>query len=143
MNINEALNQGANILRKNLIKSSQLDSEILMSKTINKNRKFIILNSENKLELKKFHFFNKLIFERSKGKPIAYLINKKDFWKYEFKIEKDILIPRPDTEIIVEQALEITKNKTNLRVLDIGIGSGCILLSILKEKKIFMVLELI
>ena len=137
MNINEALNQGANILRKNLIKSAQLDSEILMSKAINKNRKFIILNSKNKMDLENYHFFNKLILERSKGKPIAYLINKKDFWKYEFKIEKDILIPRPDTEIIVEQALEITKNKTNLRVLDIGIGSGCILLSILKEKKNF------
>ena len=108
-----------------------------MSKTINKNRKFIILNSENKLELKKYHFFYKLICERSKGKPIAYLINKKDFWKHEFKIEEDILIPRPDTEIIVEQAVEITKNRFNFRVLDIGIGSGCILLSILKEKKNF------
>ena len=79
MNINEALNQGVNILRKNLIKSAQLDSEILMSKAINKNRKFIILNSKNKMDLKKYNFFNKLILERSKGKPIAYLINKKDF----------------------------------------------------------------
>ena len=137
MNINVALNLGANILKKNSIRSAQLDSEILMSKTINKNRKFIILNSENKLDLEKYHFFNKLISERSKGKPIAYLINKKDFWKNEFKIEEDVLIPRPDTEIIVEQAVEITKNRFNLRVLDIGIGSGCILLSILKEKKNF------
>jgi len=59
MNINEALNQGANILRKNLIKSSQLDSEILMSKAINKNRKFIILNSKNKINLENYHFFLK------------------------------------------------------------------------------------
>ena len=97
-----------------------------MSKVINKDRKFVILNSKNKLDKEKFNFFNNLISERSKGKPIAYLINKKDFWKYEFKVEKDVLIPRPDTEILVEQALKITKNKSKLRVLDIGIGSGCI-----------------
>ena len=121
--------------RKNFIKNSQLDSEILMSKVFNKDRKFVILNSKNKLDKEKFSFFNDLITERSKGKPIAYILNKKDFWKYEFKVEKDVLIPRPDTEILVEQALKFTKNKINLRVLDIGTGSGCILLSILKEKK--------
>jgi len=137
MNISEAINKGKYILEKNFIKSSQLDSEILMSKVINKDRKFIILNSKKKLDKKKLNFFYKLISERSKGKPIAYLIYKKDFWKYEFRVESDVLIPRPDTEIIVETALKVTKNKFKSRVLDIGIGSGCILLSILKEKKNF------
>ena len=55
--------------------------------------------------------FNYLVKQREKGKPIAYLIGKKDFWKYEFEIKKDCLIPRPDTEIIIEQVLELTKNK--------------------------------
>ena len=81
--------------------------------------------------------FKQLITERSKGKPIAYLIGKKDFWKYEFEIKDGILIPRPDTEIIVEETLKLTKNKSKLKVLDIGVGSGCILLSILKERKNF------
>ena len=137
MNINEAIKRGKFILEKNLIKNSQLDSEILMSKVINKDRKFVILNSKNELDEKKLNYFKNLIFERSRGKPIAYLTYKKNFWKYEFRVEKDILIPRPDTEILVEQALKITRNKSKLRVLDIGIGSGCILLSILKEKKNF------
>ena len=137
MNIHDAINKGKYILNENSIESSQLDSEILMSKAINKDRKFIILNSQNELDEEKLNIFYNLICERSKGKPIAYLTGKKDFWKYEFLIEKNILIPRPDTEIIVEQALKIVKNKTKLRVLDIGIGSGCILLSILKEKKNF------
>ena len=137
MNIHEAINKGKFILEKNLIKSSQLDSEILMSKAVNKDRKFLILNYKNELDQEKLNFFYNLISERSKGKPIAYLTSKKDFWKYEFRVENDILIPRPDTEIIVEQALRVTRNKSKLRILDIGIGSGCILLSILKEKKNF------
>ena len=79
--------------------------------------------------------------ERSYGKPIAYLTEKKYFWDTEFLIKKDVLIPRPDTEIIIEQALKFNKNKSKQRILDIGVGSGCILLSILKEKKDFYGLE--
>ena len=62
-------------------------------------------------------------------------MGKKEFWKYEFDVTKDVLIPRPDTEIVIEQTLKLTKNKSRLKILDIGVGSGCILLSILKERK--------
>ena len=79
-----------------------------------------------------------MIQERAKHKPIAYLTKKKDFWKYEFVINEDVLIPRPDTEILVEQVLKLTKNRSRLKILDIGIGSGCILMSILKEKKDYL-----
>ena len=72
-----------------------------------------------------------------KKKPIAYLTNKKFFWKSEFFITSDTLIPRPDTELIIDQIIKISKNKNKLNILDIGVGSGCILLSILKEKKNF------
>ena len=78
--------------------------------------------------------FKDLIIKRSKGKPLAYLIGKKSFWKYDFKVNEKVLIPRPDTEIIIEQVLETFKNKKNLNFLEIGVGSGCIILSILKEK---------
>jgi len=71
------------------------------------------------------------------GKPIVYLTGKKDFWKHEFQITEDTLIPRPDTELIIEQVIKITKNKSKLKILDVGVGSGCILLSVLKEKKDF------
>ena len=137
MNLKSAINQGTKILEKNLIQSAKLDSEILMSKVIGKEREFIILNQKNHLERNSYDYFKRLINQRSKGKPIAYLTGKKDFWKYEFKIDKNVLVPRPDTEIIIEEVLKLTKNKNKLKLLDIGVGSGCILLSILNEKKNF------
>ena len=87
---------------------------------------------------KKMKIFNDLIDERAKKKPVAYLTGAKEFWKYQFYVTKDVLIPRPETEIIIEQALILTKNKKNLRFLDIGVGSGCIILSLLKEKTNFL-----
>ncbi len=69
--------------------------------------------------------------------PIAYLLNKKEFWKEEFYIDKDVLIPRPDTELIIENVLKIYSNNSKLQILDVGTGSGCILLSILKERTNF------
>ena len=137
MNIVNAINQASEMLKNNKIKSPKLDSEILMSKAIQKDRKFIILNSHHDIKKKILDYFKNLIEQRSNGKPIAYLTGKKDFWKYEFDIRENILIPRPDTEIIVEKVLEITKQKSKLKILDIGVGSGCIILSILKEKKDF------
>ena len=63
---------------------------------------------------------------------------EKNFWKDEFNVNENVLIPRPDTELIVEQILKISKNKKSLRILEIGVGSGCVLLSILKEKRGFI-----
>ena len=137
MNFENALLMGSRILSKNNIGSSLLDSEILMSKAINKDREFIIYNLKKEIEKDKLEDFIKFIFQRSFGKPIAYITGIKDFWKFQFKITKDVLIPRPDTEIIIEEVLKITKYKRKLRILDIGVGSGCILLSILKERKNF------
>ena len=137
MNIQLAIKKGQLILNSKKIKTAELDSHILMSKVIDKEKKFLILNPEEKISKKNLDNFNTLINQRANGKPVAYLIKKKDFWKYEFVVNQDVLIPRPDTEILVEKALELTKNKHKLNILDIGIGSGCILLSILKEKKNF------
>ena len=138
MNIQTALKKGQSILTGNNISSAQLDSEILMSKATGKDKKFLILNLSQSLTKKNFDYYNFLIQERAKHKPIAYLTKKKDFWKYEFVINEDVLIPRPDTEILVEQVLKLTKNRSRLKILDIGIGSGCILMSILKEKKDYL-----
>ncbi len=138
MNIQTALKKGQSILTGNNISSAQLDSEILMSKATGKDKKFLILNLSQPLTKKNFDYYNFLIQERAKHKPIAYLTKKKDFWKYEFVINEDVLIPRPDTEILVEQVLKLTKNRSRLKILDIGIGSGCILMSILKEKKDYL-----
>ena len=137
MNINSAIMEGAKILKNNFISTAYLDSEILMAKAINKNRDYIILNSKKILCKNDLNNFKKLIKARSYREPIAYLTNKKFFWESEFFVTKDTLIPRPDTEIIVENVLNLTKYKTRLNILDIGVGSGCVLLSILKEKQNF------
>ena len=138
MNIQTALKKGQLILRNKNIPSAQLDSEILMSKAISKDKKFIILNLNKEIKKKDFKYFEFLINERIKRKPIAHIIKKKDFWDYEFVVNEDVLIPRPDTEILIEQVLKLTKNKNKLKILYIGTGSGCILISILKEKKNFI-----
>ena len=138
MNINSAIKNGSDILKNKFIPSPQLDSEILMATTINSDRKYTLLNSNHLLcknDLKKF--FN-LIQQRSLGKPIAYLTNKKYFWNSEFYITNDTLIPRPDTELIVENVLKLTKQKNKINILEIGVGSGCIILSILKDRENFV-----
>ena len=138
MNIQSALKKGQSILIDNNIISAKLDSEILMSQAIRKNKKFLILNLHKEIKKKDLEYFDNLIQERARRKPIAQLIKKKDFWKYEFIVNNNVLIPRPDTEILIEQVLKLVKNKNRLQILDIGIGSGCILMSILKEKKNFI-----
>ncbi len=137
MNIQSALIEANKILAENNIITSKLDSEILLSKVLKKDRKFIILNLDRLLNNIHYEKFKDLVSQRSDRKPIAYLIGKKDFWKYEFYISDGALIPRPETEIIVEESLRIFRHKRKLNVLEIGVGSGCILLSILKEKKNF------
>ena len=137
MNINTALKKGTEILKKKDIRFPQLDSEILMCKILNKDRKYLILNSEKSIKNESFTIYKDLIDIRSSGKPIAYLTGVKNFWRHEFKIKKDVLIPRPDTEILIQETLKLVRFKKQINILDIGVGSGCILLSLLKEKPNF------
>ena len=137
MNIENILNEGIDTLQKNKIANPQLDSEILLSNSIKRDKKHIILNPKEVLNSEQLGKFKNLIERRKKGEPIAYLINKKEFWKDEFFVNKDVLIPRPDSELIIEQVLKIYSKDDQLQILDIGTGSGCILLSILKERSNF------
>ena len=137
MNIQSALTEGTNILKNKSILSAKLDSEILMAKALGKKREYIILNNDKIIKEQNLKYFKKLVHERATRKPIAYLLKKKSFWNSEFYVNKNTLIPRPDTEIILEQVLKFTKNKNYLNILDIGVGSGCILLSVLNERKNF------
>ncbi len=137
MNINLAINEGSKILKRKFIPNPILDAEILMAKTINKDRNYILLNSSDPVNKKDLNNFYNLIEQRSLGNPVAYLTKKKSFWNSEFLISKNILIPRPDTELIVENVLSLTKQKNKINILDIGVGSGCIIVSILKERENF------
>ena len=137
MNIHTAIIEGTNKLKEKYIQTAQLDTEILMAEALGKDRKFIILNNDKNLKDEYLRYFKKLIEERASSKPIAYLVNKKSFWNSEFFVTKDTLIPRPDTELAIEEILKLTKHKNKMNILDIGVGSGCILLTILKERKNF------
>ena len=137
MKIENAIREGFKRLRQNNIESALLDSQLLMSKTIKRDQKFIILNPDKKLKNRDYECFKKLISYRAKGKPVAYLTGVKSFWNYDFSLNDKVLIPRPDSELIVEQVLKIYKNKRKINFLEVGVGSGCLILSILKEKKLF------
>ena len=135
MKYHEILNQGSKILKLNKIKSHSLDSEILLSSLLNVDRSQLIIN-HNKIvknnEKKNFFF---LINRRKKNEPISYITGYKEFWNNNFKVDKNVLIPRPDTETIVEQVLSYLRLQSTKKILDIGTGSGCIIISILKERK--------
>ena len=137
MIIKNILNQAYQKLNNSNIKNANLDCEILLSNTINQKREYVILNSKKSLDKKHVNIFSNLIERRKKGEPVAYLINEKEFWKETFYVDNTVLIPRPDTELLIESVMKYTKRDSKLHVLDIGTGSGCILLSILNERKNF------
>ena len=136
-NINSVLLKAKKYLINSAIKSANIDSEILMCSVLKKSRDHLILNILDKMDDDKINIFNQLVERRKKKEPIAYILKKKDFWKGTFYVDKNVLIPRPDTEILIEEILYIYNKNEKLSVLDIGTGSGCIIISILKDRPNF------
>jgi len=134
MNYQEILIKGTNFLKKNKIKNPYLDTELLLSKTINRKREEILLNIDNKVENSEIKKFKYYLSRRERKEPIAYIIGYKYFWKYKFLINKSVLIPRPDTELIIEESLNYLPIGRSKKILDIGTGSGCIIISLIKER---------
>ena len=134
MKIIDNLNDGYKILKENNISSYKIDCEILMSQTLSISREEVLLNLEKNVKKEEQERYFNLINRRKKNEPIAYITNNKYFWKNKFITNKNVLIPRPDTEHLVEQALRLIKKNQAKRVLDIGVGSGCLSISILKER---------
>jgi len=135
--INTVLFKSTDYLKKNNITSAALDSELLLSSIINKSREEMIIDSEDKIDEINIKKFKNLIERRKNREPVAYILNKKDFWTSTFYVNKDVLIPRPDTEILIQEVLSYFPEKKSISVLDIGTGSGCIILSLLKDRKKF------
>jgi len=134
MNYNAVLNEASKILKVYSIKSPKLDSEIILANVLKLSREQLLLNLNEKISSKDFKFFIKSIKRRKKKEPVAYIIGHKEFWKEKFKVNSNVLIPRPDTEIIVEEVLKTIPLKSSKNILDIGTGSGCIILSILRDR---------
>ena len=137
MNSIELIRIGTKILQKVSKFNAELDSELILSNILNTTREKLIIHPKkniNKVLENKFKFDIK---ERKLKKPIAYILGYKEFWKQKFITDPNVLIPRPDTELIIEKVLKNFKKNDNKNVLDIGTGTGCIILSILLERKKF------
>ena len=130
----EIINIGSNFLKEKNIPSHILDSEILLSKTLNKSREEILVNLKKNIKKKDLAIFKKFLKRRSKNEPIAYILEEKEFWSKKFIVNKNTLIPRPETELLVEKLVKLYKDK-KITILDLGTGSGCIIISLLCELK--------
>ena len=135
MNYIQILDKSQKQLKKYNIKNPDLDSEILLSKVLKVTREKLLINFDKKIKENESEAFFKLVDRRKKKEPIAYIVGYKDFWNKSFYVNKNVLIPRPDSETLIEEALKYIPKNRALRILDVGTGSGCILLSILSERK--------
>ena len=134
MNTLQLINLGSKQLKYKNITSHQLDAEIILSKVLDKKREDILISLDENIISTKISEFYGLILRRALREPIAYIFNEKEFWSKNFEVTKDTLIPRPETELIIEKLVKIYRDK-NISILDIGTGSGCILISLLSELK--------
>ena len=135
MYLSELLKIGTNMLRYKKIDSYQIDTELMLAKIANTSREKILINDNINIDNKKVKNFKKMLERRgNNSEPMAYILNKREFWNTDLFVNKDVLIPRPETELIVDKLKEIFKNHSPY-VLDVGTGSGCIIISLLEELK--------
>jgi len=132
MKVLEAIKSGSKLLKEKNVHTHILDSELLLSKSLNKSREEILINLEQNINKRALTDFNKYLIRRSKREPIAYLLGIKEFWSKKFLVNKDTLIPRTETELLVEKLVAFFKKK-RITILDIGTGTGCIIVSLLSE----------
>ena len=131
MKTTQLLDFGSNILRSKKIISHRIDSEVILSYILKISREKLLIK-EDKVCNENIIKFRSLISRRLKQEPVAYIIARKEFRSEDFFVDRKSLIPRPETELLIDPIVKIFKNK-NLFFLDIGVGSGCIIFSILKE----------
>tara|TARA_B100001250_G_scaffold27132_1_gene22377 strand:+ start:105 stop:953 length:849 start_codon:yes stop_codon:yes gene_type:complete len=134
--VREALSIGRKQLAKEGVKNSLFETKLLIKNILKISDVGLISTSEVFLSESQFKIFQSFLERRKKSEPIAYILNKKEFWKDSFYVNSSTLIPRPDSEIIIETVLNLIPNKDEkLKFADLGTGSGCLIISLLKEYK--------
>ena len=131
--IKDLLEYGSHSLRLAGIEYGALESRILLSHVIGCSESYLIGHNEDELAAEIVQKFETLVMRRSKHEPIAYILEEKEFYGMGFKVTHDVLIPRSDTETLVDAVIQENADKENLRILDLGVGSGCILITLLLE----------
>ncbi len=136
MKISQSLEDNTKILNK-ISETPQIDAEILLSFVLNKNKSFLYTYPDRELNKQVLKTYSNYIKKRLKGYSVAVITGFKYFYSLKFIVNKNVLIPRPETELMVDEALSILKKyKKNIALIDLGTGSGCIPISILKNIKI-------
>ncbi len=135
MNLLHALNRGYSILKSNNIGSYKIDAELILCQSLNISREELILNLNRSINSNDYIKYQKDIERRKAKEPVAYILKKKEFWKNEFYISENVLIPRPESELLIEETLKLISKNQNKKLLEIGVGSGCLIVSILKDRK--------
>jgi len=133
MIVREILNEVTRRLEAAGVETARLDAEVLLAFCLKCDRLEFLKNPDLKINKNKLSRYAKLIERRLEYEPVAYITGRKEFWSFTLEVNKDVLIPRPDTEIIVEEALAIGKKIIAPRIVDIGTGSGAIALALAKE----------
>lgn len=131
MTIIDAEKLGADILKRAQIPSAILDAEVLLFYVLKKSKEFIFTNPKIKITKTQEKKYKSLINRRAKFEPIAYLTGKKEFYGLEFGVNKNVLIPRPETELLVEEVIKYVGHR-NITIADVGCGSGAIAVSLKK-----------
>lgn len=119
---------------KAICETPRLEAEILLGHVLDKSRAYLFAHSDMALSPAQLNSFQELINQRVKGKPIAYILGYRDFWSLTLKVNEHTLIPRHETERLVELTLEFIPNQPDIRILDLGTGSGAIALALGKER---------
>ncbi len=132
MKIKEALYACINNLKENNIDEAHSKARRLLAFTLNVPKEYLIINNEKELSKQDFEHYKNYITRLINGEPIQYIIGKQEFMGIEFNVNKDVLIPQPDTEILVEETIKIAKEYNKPKVLDLCTGSGAIAVSIKK-----------
>ncbi len=132
MTIEEAIEEGKNRLKNENIESPKLKSRLLMQFILNKTRQYIIVNDKERLDFDDEKRFFDAILKITKKIPLEHITHQKEFMKLNFYINENVLIPRQDTEILVEQVIEIAQNTKAKKILDLCTGSGAIAVSLAK-----------
>ena len=107
ININSLLNEGQKILANSSIKTSMLDAEILLCYALKRSFKEVVIDKNINIKINEINIYKDLIRRRKLGEPVAYIVKNKEFWKHSFYVDRNVLIPRPDSEIIIEEALKL------------------------------------
>ena len=134
LTIQDAFLMGIKTLKILDIQNHQLDAKILLKYLLNLDNETFELKKNDEISKVNLDAYLVIINRRSKDEPIAHIVKKKSFWNDDFKVSKDTLIPRPETELIIESVIKYFPNKdSNLKIADLGTGSGCIIISLLQE----------